>query len=97
VLLDLAVQGNLVLSQQEIYQLRPDARSRINTVFIGSVFLGGAIGSALSGLLYHRGGWAGVTTLGFVLPTIGFGLWCGSQLRGRRAGLALADHKANAE
>lgn len=75
VLLDLAVQGNLVLSQQEIYQLRPDARSRINTVFIGSVFFGGAIGSALSGLLYDRAGWAAVSALGVVLSIAGLGLW----------------------
>ncbi|GIF66384.1 MFS transporter [Asanoa ishikariensis] len=80
VLLDLAVQGNLVLSQQEIYQLRPDARSRINTVFIGSVFFGGAIGSALSGLLYDHLGWSGVSVLGIALSVIGFALWCGSEL-----------------
>ncbi|MBB5476233.1 MFS transporter [Micromonospora parathelypteridis] len=85
VLLDLAVQGNLVLSQQEIYQLRPDARSRINTVFIGSVFLGGAIGSALSGLLFGHTGWSGATALGVVLSITGFGLWCGSELLRRRA------------
>jgi predicted MFS family arabinose efflux permease len=84
ILLDLAVQGNLVLSQQEVYQLRPDARSRINTVFIGSVFVGGAIGSALSGLFYGGNGWAGVTTLGVILSIIGFGLWSGSEVLRRK-------------
>ncbi|MEV6367052.1 MFS transporter [Micromonospora musae] len=87
VLLDLAVQGNLVLSQQEIYQLRPDARSRINTVFIGSVFFGGAIGSALSGLLYDHAGWAGVTTLGVGLSVIGIAIWGGSELLRRRGAM----------
>ncbi|MFF3559669.1 MFS transporter [Streptomyces sp. NPDC002574] len=84
ILLDLAVQGNLVLSRQEIYQLRPDARSRINTVFIGSAFGGGAIGSALSGLVYGHGGWTGVSTAGVVLSLIGFGLWSGSEMVRRR-------------
>lgn len=84
VLLDLAVQGNLVLSQQEIYALRPDARSRLNTVFIGSVFFGGAIGSALSGVLYDRAGWTGVAILGVVLALIGVAIWAGSQLLHRR-------------
>ena len=98
VLLDLAVQGNLVLSQQEIYQLRPDARSRINTVFIGSVFVGGAIGSALSGLLYDDSGWAGVTMLGVALSIIGLGLWCGSELRRRRAASRMpTDHPGRDE
>jgi predicted MFS family arabinose efflux permease len=84
VLLDLAVQGNLVLSQQEICALRPDARSRLNTVFIGSVFFGGAIGSALSGALYDRAGWSGVATLGTVLALIGLTIWAASQLLQRR-------------
>ncbi|MEV4260590.1 MFS transporter [Kribbella sp. NPDC049584] len=80
VLLDLAVQGSLVLSQQEIYALRPEARSRLNTVFIGSVFVGGAIGSALSGVLYESAGWSGVAVLGIVFALIGIGIWSVSQL-----------------
>ena len=84
ILLDLAVQGNLVLSQQEIYALRPDARSRLNTVFIGSVFFGGAIGSALSGFLYDRAGWTGVSALGVVLSLIGLAVWLGSLQPARR-------------
>ena len=80
VLLDLAVQGSLVLSQQEIYALRPEARSRLNTVFIGSVFVGGAIGSALSGVLYEHAGWSGVAVLGIVFALIGIGIWSASQL-----------------
>jgi predicted MFS family arabinose efflux permease len=83
------VQGNLVLSQQEIYQLRPDARSRINTVFIGSVFGGGAIGSALSGLAYDHWGWTGVSLAGVASSLIGLGLWCGSQML-RRVSAAAA-------
>jgi predicted MFS family arabinose efflux permease len=89
VLLDLAVQGNLVLSQQEIYALRPEARSRLNTVFIGSVFVGGAIGSALSGVLYDQAGWSGVTILGVVLALTGLGIWAASQMSRPRAKLAV--------
>ena len=80
VLLDLAVQGNLVLSQQEIYALRPDARSRLNTVFIASVFFGGAIGSALSGTVYAHAGWTGIAILGVALSLVGFGIWAVSQM-----------------
>ncbi|MDT5180911.1 MAG: hypothetical protein QOJ95_5109, partial [Mycobacterium sp.] len=56
VLLDVAMTAHQVLSQREIYQLRPDARARINTVYMGSVFAGGALGSALAGLLHDRYG-----------------------------------------
>ncbi|MFG1629019.1 MFS transporter [Kribbella sp. NPDC049227] len=85
ILLDLAVQGNLVLSQQEIYALRPDARSRLNTVFIASVFFGGAIGSALSGVVYAQAGWTGIAILGAVLSLLGVGVWAISQWLSRRA------------
>jgi predicted MFS family arabinose efflux permease len=85
VLLDLAVQGHQVLSQQEIYQLRPHARARINTVYMGSVFLGGAVASAVSGLLYDHDRWAGPTLFGVVLSVVGFALWLGSTLRARAA------------
>lgn len=84
ILLDLAVQGSLVLSQQEIYALRPDARSRLNTVFIASVFFGGAIGSALSGLMYAWAGWTGIAGLGVALAILGLAIWTVSQLLRRR-------------
>jgi predicted MFS family arabinose efflux permease len=75
VLLDLGVQCHQVMSQQVIYALRDDARARINTVYMGTVFLGGAIASAVAGLLHDSYGWTGVAIFAAVLPAIGFGLW----------------------
>jgi predicted MFS family arabinose efflux permease len=75
IVLDLAVQGNHVLSQQEIYALRPAARARINTAFMSTIFLSGAICSALSGLLYDAGGWTAVALFAAALPATAFGLW----------------------
>lgn len=88
VLLDLAVQSHQVLSQQEIYALRPDARARINTVYMGTVFLGGSIASAASGALYEHFGWAGPVWLGIVLGLAGLGVWSGSRLLARRASVS---------
>jgi len=90
ILLDLAVQGHQVLSQQEIYGLRADARARINTVFMTTIFVGGALASAGSGLLYDAAGWTGVTLLGAALPAIGLVIWAFSTLRARRPALALS-------
>jgi predicted MFS family arabinose efflux permease len=84
VLLDFAVQGHQVLSQREIYGLRADARARINTVFMTTIFVGGAIASGISGALYDTGGWAGVTLFGAALPLIGLGVWTWSAVRSRR-------------
>ena len=61
VLLDLAVQGHQVLTQREIYGLNPEARARINTVYMCTVFVFGALCSAVSGWLFVNHGWDAVT------------------------------------
>ena len=81
VLLDLAVQSHQVFSQREIYGLRADARARINTVFMTSVFLGGALATGLSGAVHDSYGWTGVTLLGAALPLVGLAVWSVSTLR----------------
>jgi predicted MFS family arabinose efflux permease len=75
VMLDFAVQGHQVLSQRDIYALRDDARARINAVYMTSVFTGGAIASAVTGLVHERWGWSGVTVFAGVLPVVSFLLW----------------------
>lgn len=70
ILLDFAVQSALIANQHIIYALRPDARSRINTVFMGTMFLGGAAGSAAATLIWTWGGWTGVSLLGFSVAAL---------------------------
>lgn len=67
VLLDFGVQSALVSNQHIVYALRPEARSRINTVFMGTMFLGGSAGSAAASLAWSAGGWTAVTFLGAAL------------------------------
>jgi predicted MFS family arabinose efflux permease len=85
VLFDLAFQTHQVLSQQEIYGLRANARARINTVFMTTTFLGGALASAAAGALYDRGGWTSVTLFAAALPAVGLVIWGLSTLRSRRS------------
>ncbi len=65
VLLDLGCQSALVSNQTRIFALDPAAQGRINTLFMVSIFLGGAAGAALSGALMARFGWSGVVAEGF--------------------------------
>jgi predicted MFS family arabinose efflux permease len=64
ILLDLGVQAGHVANQTRIYALVPEARSRLNTVYMVTYFLGGALGSALGAWGWSRWGWSGVCAAG---------------------------------
>lgn len=64
VLLDVGVTGDQTLGRRAINFLRPDARGRINGIFVGVFFLGGAAGSALAGAAWALGGWNAVCAAG---------------------------------
>jgi predicted MFS family arabinose efflux permease len=88
VVFDLGVQGSHISNQNAIYALHPEARSRLNTAYMTSYFLGGALGGGLSSLLYASHGWAGVSIAGAAFPTLGFLVWL-SRIR-RSAGVVSA-------
>ena len=69
-LLDLGMQGAIVANQHVIFALKPDAQSRINTLFMGSMFAGGAVGAALASEGWRLGGWPAVTGIGLTLGAI---------------------------
>ncbi|MEV5829271.1 MFS transporter [Spirillospora sp. NPDC052242] len=75
VVLDLAHQGVLNSSQNVVYALRPEARNRINSAFMTAFFVGGAAGSALTSVVWARGGWTGVCVLGGALSAGTVLLW----------------------
>ncbi len=60
VLLDVGVTGDQTLGRRAVNLLKPEARGRINGLFVGIFFLGGALGSALAGTAWDFGGWAAV-------------------------------------
>ncbi|HEX2909969.1 MAG TPA: MFS transporter [Chloroflexia bacterium] len=92
ILLDLGAQMAHISNQTRVYSLNPQARSRLNTVYMVSYFIGGSLGSALGVYGWQLAGWngvgiAGVTMLGLAL--IIFQLTAGAhkveQLKARHA------------
>ena len=67
VLLDIGVQAGHVSNQTRIYGLLPEARSRLNMVYMICYFVAGAIGSYAGTLCWQHFGWAGVCGLGCAL------------------------------
>ena len=70
ILLDLGIQGAQVSNQTRIYGLNQDERSRINTIFVVSNFLGAALGSSLGSLAWNLYNWSGVCIAGVIMIAI---------------------------
>lgn len=83
ILLDFAVQGVLVSNQHIVYALRPEARARLNTIFMGAMFLGGAGGAAAATAAWGAGGWTAVSALGIVLAVLAAALQINNVRKGR--------------
>ncbi|WP_331375773.1 MFS transporter [Sinorhizobium chiapasense] len=74
IVLDSGIQSALVSNQHIIYALNPEARSRLNTMFMTGMFLGGAGGSAIASIAWQNGAWLGVSLVGGVLPLLALGV-----------------------
>ncbi len=74
--IDLALQGVHINNQAVVYSLVPQARSRLNAVYMTSYFVGAASGSALGALAWNVGGWPATCGLGVLLAVLtGLALW----------------------
>jgi predicted MFS family arabinose efflux permease len=70
IVLDIGVQAAQISNQSRIYALRPEARSRVNTVYMVCYFIGGALGSALGSLAWRHYGWTGVCLFGMAAAAL---------------------------
>lgn len=70
IVLDIGVQAGQISNQARIYALKPEARSRVNTIYTVCYFLGGAAGSAAGALAWRHFGWAGVCTAGLAFACV---------------------------
>ncbi|SEJ32270.1 MFS transporter [Frateuria terrea] len=65
-LLDVGTVGDQTLGRRAINLVRPEARGRLNGLFTGTFFVGGAIASALASCAWAIGGWGLTCALGSV-------------------------------
>lgn len=76
ILLDIGIQSAQISNQAIIYALNPEARNRLNTVYMVSYFIGGASGSILGSYAWQHFGWSGVCIVGLLFQalaiTVGF-------------------------
>lgn len=79
IVLDFAVQMSMVLGQRTIYALEPQSRARLNALYMTSIFVGGAIGSALASPVYERFGWSGTALLAAGLPLLALLVFIGKE------------------
>lgn len=69
-ILDIAMNTGYIANQIRVYNLIPNAESRLNTVYMVTNYSGGALGSFLGTYSWARWQWNGVCSLGFILLSI---------------------------
>jgi predicted MFS family arabinose efflux permease len=67
IILDMGVQATHISNQSIIFALNAEARNRINTIYMVSYFIGGALGTFIVSLLWGKYNWAGVCAAGIAL------------------------------
>ena len=73
--MDAAVQLSNLLGQSVIYELLPQARSRLTAVYMTTMFVGGSLGSWAGAHAYERWGWAGACGAAAAFPAVGLLGW----------------------
>ena len=73
-LVDLGLQAMHITNQNIIFSKNPEARNRVNTIYMVSFFIGGALGTSLGALAWEHYHWVGVSWVGIGLSVII--CWC---------------------
>jgi predicted MFS family arabinose efflux permease len=87
-LMDACVQAGHVINQSVIYDLLPEARSRLTTIYMTTYFVGGAVGSAAGSQAYQHWGWAGASVTAAAFPVLGLAAWLADRRHENGAGPA---------
>ncbi|HEA21354.1 MAG TPA: MFS transporter [Pricia antarctica] len=70
IVVDLGLQGLHITNQNIIFSKNPDARNRVNTIYMVGFFTGGAMGTTFGAYAWEHFGWSGVSILGLSLSVL---------------------------
>lgn len=70
ILIDLGMQALHITNQNIIFSKNPQARNRVNTIYMVGFFIGGAIGTTLGAYAWQHFSWMGVSVLGMTFTLI---------------------------
>jgi predicted MFS family arabinose efflux permease len=73
-MLDIGIQAMQVTNVAMIYTLDETSHSRINTIYMTSYFIGGALGTFVGLLCWQHGGWSWVTTQMLIWSLLALGI-----------------------
>lgn len=80
-LMDVGVQATQISNQSRIYSRRPEARNRMNTVYMTCYFVGGSVGSALGAWAWSAFGWPGVCGTGAAFGLVALAVFAATARR----------------
>ncbi|MFI8379916.1 MFS transporter [Leeuwenhoekiella sp. NPDC079379] len=69
-LVDFSLQSLHVTNQNIIFSKNPDARNRVNTIYMVGYFIGGAFGTIAGAYAWEHFQWIGVATLGLAFSVL---------------------------
>jgi len=71
VLIDVGMQASHVPNLTRNYALLPEARTRLNTLYMTSFFIGGTLGSSCGTVAWNIAEWKGVCLSGLLMVMVG--------------------------
>jgi predicted MFS family arabinose efflux permease len=74
ILIDIGVQATHISNQTLVFSLNPQARNRLNTIYMVTYFLGGATGTFLATQAWKVWQWQGVVVVGLVCSVLALGV-----------------------
>lgn len=72
IVVDLGLQSLHITNQNIIFSKNPEARNRVNTIYMVGFFIGGALGTVFGAYAWQHYAWLGVSVLGIVLSVLIF-------------------------